>query len=90
MSRRSLPSKQFEEALCQLGCFSATRVRITKWAELLRSHLRPLETANYVTAFIDGEIEPGSNWNEEIRNQLANADVFLAITSVNLLNSDTR
>jgi hypothetical protein len=58
-----------------------------KWAELLRSHLRPLETTNYLTAFIDGEIEPGSNWNEEIRNQLANADVFLAITSVNLLNS---
>ena len=59
-----------------------------KWAELLRSHLRPLESANYLVAFIDGEIAPGSNWNDEIRAQLANADLFLAITTVNLLNSD--
>ena len=59
-----------------------------KWAELLRSHLRPLESANYLVAFIDGEIAPGSNWNDEIRAQLANADLFLAITTVNPLNSD--
>lgn len=58
-----------------------------KWAELLRSHLVPLEAANRLSAFMDRQIDPGALWSDEIQQELHSADLVLAVVSVNLLNS---
>jgi hypothetical protein len=58
-----------------------------KWAELLRSHLAPLESTGLLSAFMDRQIEPGAKWNDEIKEELLSADLVLAVVSINLLNS---
>ena len=58
--------------------------------EMLEKHLNPIQQA-YGTRLIiwsDRSIQPGQFWHEEIRNNLATADICLMLTSPNSLSSD--
>jgi TIR domain-containing protein len=58
-----------------------------KWAELLRDHIAPLQEANYLSAFVDRQLQPGAPWDSEIKNELEKADLIVAIVTAALLSS---
>lgn len=56
--------------------------------EKLKTHLSILERRNYASIWYDGEIEVGSNWEEEIHNALINSDIVLLLISSDFIASD--
>lgn len=58
--------------------------------EMLEKHLKPVQLAykNRLIVWSDRSIQPGQFWDEEIRSNLATADICLMLTSPNSLSSD--
>jgi len=54
----------------------------------LVTFLAPLRQQRRITEWYDRKIEPGAPWNEEIRNQLSQANLFLFLLSYEFLDSD--
>src|SRR5687767_1937039 len=54
--------------------------------ELMR-HLAVLRHENLVNEWHDGRIDPGAMWDQEIRAQLAAADIILFLVSSDFLSS---
>lgn len=50
-------------------------------------HLRPLEHENLVEVWVDHQIQAGDDWDKEIAKKLSQADVVLALVSVDFINS---
>lgn len=52
-----------------------------QYLEELRGHLRPLEKAKRIAVWSDREINPGVEWEREIIDHLAAADIVLVLVS---------
>jgi internalin A len=59
-----------------------------RWLDDLLVNLRPFLRANSVTAWSDRQIQPGSNWFDEIQNELSRARVAVLLVTPNFLASD--
>jgi hypothetical protein len=55
--------------------------------ERLVKHLHPLEKENLVEIWVDQEILAGGDWNKEIAERLAEADIVLILVSIDFINS---
>lgn len=62
--------------------------RDKRWLDRLQVHLKPLERKGLVERWDDTRIEPGSNWQEEIRQALAATKVAVLLISADFLASD--
>ncbi len=51
-------------------------------------HLAPIRRANYIDTWSDGEITTGSEWKDEMVEQLHQADIILLVVTANFLASD--
>ena len=58
------------------------------WLGKLRTQLSGLRRANEIESWDDREILPGDQWNETIRTNLENADVYILLLSANFIASD--
>lgn len=54
----------------------------------LEKHLKPLVKSKRIEIFSDTEIEPGKDWDQEIRSKLAESHLVLIFVSPDLLASD--
>jgi TIR domain len=54
----------------------------------LVKHLEPLKRLNLVETWHDGVLKPGDEWEEEISDQLENADIILLLVSIDFINSE--
>lgn len=54
----------------------------------LDRHLTGLRRSGLITTWYDGEIIPGTPWQQEIEMHLKNADVILLLLSVDFISSD--
>lgn len=54
----------------------------------LEKHLVPLKRLDLINIWHDGLIEPGGNWNEEIKARLASSDIILLMISIDFIASD--
>ncbi len=50
-------------------------------------HLAQLKRDGYVKTWYDGRIKPGEDWDEKIKEQLAQTEVFLLLISPHFMNS---
>lgn len=60
----------------------------TRHLDKLRAHLSPLERGGKVEIWWDGKIQPGQNWQAQIRNRLLAADVVVLLLTANFFSSD--
>jgi internalin A len=59
-----------------------------KWRNVLKPNLDLLQREGLVQVWHDGQIVAGTKWDEEIKRKLEEADLYLFLMSVDLLNSD--
>jgi len=71
-----------------INIFIAYSRKDAKYMDKLRTHLTPLELSGAAKIWCDGEIAPGTNWEEEIKKYLFSADITLLLISANSFNSD--
>lgn len=60
----------------------------TEWLNRLLVHLKPLEQEGAIKPWSDKDINPGSQWREEIRSALEQARVAVLLVSANFLASE--
>lgn len=58
------------------------------WLERLKRHLRPLVREGRLDCWDDTHIQPGDDWQQEIRNALDKAQVAVLLISANFFASD--
>ena len=58
-----------------------------KWCEALMKYLDPLRKSHTIKAWIDKDILPGSDWNQEINNALQRMKVAILLASPPFFNS---
>src|SRR5215813_6087717 len=51
-------------------------------------HLASLKRSGWITSWYDGEIIPGTQWEEEINDRLNTADIILLLISPDFIDSD--
>jgi TIR domain len=54
----------------------------------LKSHLRPLQREGLIDVWYDREISAGTEWEQEIKQHLNNAQIILLLVSPDFMNSD--
>jgi len=54
----------------------------------LKKHLKPLERAGDISTWYDRDMEPGDNWDNEVKRHLDKADIILFLVSPDFLNTD--
>ncbi|MEZ4888810.1 MAG: SUMF1/EgtB/PvdO family nonheme iron enzyme [Chitinophagales bacterium] len=59
-----------------------------EYLEALRKYLKPLDRNKTIRIWYDGEIVPGSIWEQSIKDNLYTADIILLLVSANSLASD--
>ncbi|MFO0761427.1 MAG: effector-associated domain EAD1-containing protein [Byssovorax sp.] len=59
-----------------------------RYAQMLRKHLRPMELSGKISLWDHNKIPPGAHIDREIKEQLAKAELVLALVSADLLASD--
>lgn len=59
-----------------------------RYRERLERHLSTLRNEGLILDWYDGKIEPGSDWDDEIRTHLGRADIVLFLVSADFLASD--
>jgi len=68
--------------------FIAYARKDTNYMRELRNNLIPLERNGTIKIWCDTEINPGTEWDKNIKNNLQNADIILVLVSSNLFASD--
>lgn len=58
------------------------------YVDTLLKFLAPLRKSNRLKVWYDGEIIPGTEWEQDIKNNLGNADIILLLMSAESLSSD--
>ena len=59
-----------------------------EYLKVLRKHLKPLDRNKTIRIWYDGEIAPGSIWEQSIKDNLYAANIILLLVSANSLASD--
>jgi|SRR5579871_1555375 len=59
-----------------------------KLFEELNTQLAPLIRSDHVSAWHDGQIQPGADWDDAIKNALAAADIAVLLVTPNFLASN--
>lgn len=59
-----------------------------KYKEDLEEHLSPLTRNKLIESWNDRKIIPGTDWKDEIDNNLLNSDIILFLVSSSFINSD--
>src|SRR2546423_2881918 len=54
----------------------------------LKSHLRPLQRQGLIDVWYDRDISAGSDWEQEIKEQLHTAQIILLLVSPDFMASD--
>lgn len=57
------------------------------YVEELLLHLRPYEKMGKAVVFYDRDLKMGDKWDEELKYQLANSDIFVCLVSPYMLNT---
>ena len=60
----------------------------TEYLTELRKHLRTLERNNKIRLWDDRDIRPGEEWDDAIRQNLANSSIIFLLVSVDFLNTE--
>ena len=88
------------QRLLYLLHFVAAKVQVVKpvfisyshkdgpWLEKLKMFLRPMEDQGFLRIWDDTNIQPGSQWLEEIRASLKSARIAVFLITQNFLNSE--
>jgi Leucine-rich repeat (LRR) protein len=71
-----------------LRMFISYASRDKEWLSKFRKHLTPLLRAKRVEVWYDEMLEAGSMWDQEIKNNLAVADIILFLVSNDSLSSE--
>lgn len=58
------------------------------WKNLLLTHLHLFEKQGVMEIWDSGEIQVGSNWSQQIENQIKSADIAILLVSADFLASD--
>src|SRR3954462_8862454 len=59
-----------------------------EWLERLKGHLKPLVREGNLDCWDDTHIQPGDNWQQELRNALDTAQVAVLLISADFFASD--
>ncbi len=70
------------------GIFISYSHKDEKWLNIILTFLRPYTRGEKVIAWSDKEIQPGSDWEEEIKSNLNSCRVAILLVSPNFLASD--
>src|SRR6266704_2132576 len=54
----------------------------------LKAHLRPLQRQGLITVWYDRDISAGSEWEQQIKEQLNSAQIILLLVSPDFMDSD--
>ena len=54
----------------------------------LKAHLRPLQRLGLVTVWYDRDISAGTEWEQQIKEQLNSAQIILLLVSPDFMDSD--
>ena len=71
-----------------INIFIAYARKDTPFLQQLRVYLRPISRNKNIRIWYDGEIVPGTKWEENIKKHLYEADIILLLMSADALNSD--
>lgn len=58
------------------------------YRESLETHLSSMERNNEIETWSDGEILPGTEWDQEIKDNLKSADIIILLISSDFITSD--
>ena len=58
------------------------------YKEALEEHLSPLTRSKLIESWNDRKIVPGTNWKDEIDDNLLSSDIILFLVSSSFINSD--
>src|SRR5712692_718142 len=58
------------------------------WLEELKRYFKPLERSERVALWDDTRIQPGEEWQNEIKEALQRAKIAILLVSQNFINSD--
>jgi hypothetical protein len=72
-------------AVTVLLCYAREDERM---ARQLKQHLSSLERNRYISVWDYGNIDPGTEWNEELKKHLNEAEIILLLVSASFLASD--
>ena len=79
---------KMSEAKPHIDVFIAYARKDVAYLNQLRTHLKPLNRDKTIKIWYDGEIAPGTVWEEQIKANLKNADIILLLVSAHSLASD--
>jgi len=71
-----------------INIFIAYSRQDTPYLQQLRVYLRPISRNKNIHIWYDGEIVPGTKWEESVKKHLYAADIILLMMSADALNSD--
>jgi formylglycine-generating enzyme required for sulfatase activity len=71
-----------------INVFIAYSRKDTSYLDKLRIYLKPLHRNKTIKIWYDGEIAPGTVWEDQIKIHLHKADIILLLVSANSLASD--
>ncbi|MFK7903744.1 MAG: toll/interleukin-1 receptor domain-containing protein, partial [Chitinophagales bacterium] len=71
-----------------INIFIAYSRQDTPYLQQLQVYLRPISRNKNIHIWYDGEIVPGTKWEESIKKHLYAADIILLMMSADALNSD--
>lgn len=71
-----------------IDVFIAYARKDVAYLDALRTYLKPLSRKNSINIWYDGEIAPGTVWEEQVKANLHNADIILLLVSAYSLDSD--
>jgi hypothetical protein len=70
------------------GIFISYSHKDEKWLNTILTFLRPYTRGEKISVWSDQQIQPGANWEEEIKSNLKSCRVAILLVSANFLASD--
>jgi len=71
-----------------VGIFISYSHKDTEWKEKLEYHLEPLKHKGLIEVHSNLNIQPGMDWYQELKKNMADSDIFLLLIGKNYLDSE--